>query len=165
MKTKQDVLNIFDYDASTGKFYWKTDRRNGAKAGTEAGFTTLHGYRSVRVYGKVYRIHRLIWLVETGMWPTGYIDHIDHNRSNNLISNLRDVTCSENNSNQKTPRSKSGFWGVEKRKGRYACQLRVGGRTRYLGKRFKTATQAAVYRELFLHSHPDYYGNLNFKEI
>jgi len=79
----------------------------------ELGWVNANGYRTLSILGKSYLIHRLIWCYCHGAMPTMDIDHIDHNRVNNHIENLREVTRLEqahNVSLNKT--SKTGIPGV-----------------------------------------------------
>ena len=74
----------------------------------------LHdGYITIEINNKPYKAHRLAWLYVNGEMPTNLIDHIDNNRSNNKISNLREATRQENSENYKTPKTnKSGVKNV-----------------------------------------------------
>ena len=85
----------------------------GSKAGDKAG-STSNGPRLVKVSGKMYLIHKVVWILHFGKIPDGYVvDHIDGNPSNNLITNLRVITQAENCRNQKLAKNnKSGVSGV-----------------------------------------------------
>lgn len=100
------------YDRATGNFFWLSDRANGkVKAGSLAGSKTLKGYRQIRIHGKWYKCHRLVWLIETGDWPGDQIDHINRDGLDNRIENLREVSNYQNCTNRRK-KSKSGFTGV-----------------------------------------------------
>lgn len=74
--------------------------------------TNDSGYIEIRIFKRLYRLHRLIWLYMTGEWPD-QVDHIDGYRSNNKWENLRSVTKTENNRNMKLrENSTSGVIGV-----------------------------------------------------
>lgn len=81
--------------------------------------------------------HRLIWLMVHGVWPTGQINHIDGNKLNNLLSNLRDVSQATNMQNQRRAHSDnaSGLLGVywHKRQCRFYSQIRVNKVLKHLG--------------------------------
>lgn len=87
------------YDEATGSITWTSDNGK-AKAGARAEFLSTNGYLMVRLTfeGKRYRFmaHRLAWFLKTGSWPTGVIDHINHEKANNAWTNLRDCTQSLN---------------------------------------------------------------------
>ena len=96
-----------------GKLYNKASRRR-ARKDEEAGFDNGNGYRRVSLNGTRYRVHRIIWELHNGEIPSGMqIDHIDQDRSNNNITNLRVVTNKENLKNQgKYKNNTSGVTGV-----------------------------------------------------
>lgn len=115
-----------------------------------AGTTDRKGYRKMMINGKEYYIHRLVWLYCHGIFPRFETDHIDGNRTNNRISNLRDVTKSENQKNRKLRSdNKSGCNGVyyDEKKGKYQASISLEGRSVLLGT-FKTLEEAAQAREL-----------------
>lgn len=90
--TAEMVGDALFYCPTTGGFrWWKTGRyAGGAK----------DGYVIIRVFGRNFPAHRLAWLLHTGEWPTGVVDHINRNRADNRASNLRDVTPTENARNR-----------------------------------------------------------------
>lgn len=148
----------FRYDRDTGAF---TRRISLGKeiAGSVAGSQLSSGYLTISVAGRPYLAHRLAWLHEKGMWPK-FIDHIDRDKTNNRISNLRECTIQENNWNLSTNSlNTSGTRGVhwDSKRRKWMATIRVDGRTKALG-RFEDirdadkAYRAAVsqYRSAFL---------------
>ena len=114
----KDILNqMFDY--KNGQLLWKNWNNQNKRIGNIAG-SCSHNYRYWRVSltfnGKNshYYLHRLIWIWHYGNIPTGYeVDHIDLNKSNNKIENLRLITHYENKKKQKFPvNNTSGMQGV-----------------------------------------------------
>lgn len=107
------------YDPLSGKLYWKARPDNPKKwndryAGLEA-FTANHGsgYKVGAVDSKNYLAHRIVWAIHYGEWPDGEIDHIDHDRANNKIENLRCVSRVENCHNMSAYKTNtSGATGV-----------------------------------------------------
>ena len=97
--TKEYLHDILDYDEINGIFKWKTS--NGSRdIGDVAGYVRKKdGYIDIKIQNVAYKAHRLAWLYVYGEQPKGVIDHIDRNKSNNRIKNLRDVTPSENAQN------------------------------------------------------------------
>jgi len=89
----------FSYNKFNGELRWKVGRTGTAWAGSLAGGFNMAGYIKVKFQKKTYLAHRIIWLLVYGAWPD-QIDHIDHNRLNNRLVNLRNVTTAENAKNQ-----------------------------------------------------------------
>jgi hypothetical protein len=108
----QDVLKYFLlYSPYTGSFIWRRNHKKG-KAWTVAGYINQHGYCCIAICKKLYRASRLAWLYTYGIMPT-IIDHIDQDKLNDRIDNLRVVTTSENGRNSgKRKNNKSGCNGV-----------------------------------------------------
>ena len=110
------LLNeILDYDPKTGEFVWKVRVNSKVPKGSIAGADHNKGYVHITIKGKKYLAHRLAWFSINKYWPT-YIDHINGNRKDNRIENLREVTCSENLHNQRKPRGANPYLGVSKLK-------------------------------------------------
>lgn len=89
MITQEYLHQILDYDPLTGKFVWKVARARNTPANTPAGTVGTRGWVRLKIKGKGYSGHRLAWLYVYGEWPAQELDHIDRNRSNNAIANLR----------------------------------------------------------------------------
>lgn len=107
-----NLVDVFLYNSITGKIYWKVNRGN-VKAGSEAGTLHPNGYVMVVFNKRSYPAHRLAWFLHTGEWPKGTIDHINHCKSDNSLSNLRDVPQSTNQKNKsKSSKNTSGVTGV-----------------------------------------------------
>lgn len=103
---------LFIYDPDSGEIRRRVGRQ-GVKAGDLAGSIDNQGYRTILVDYKRVKAHRLAWFMTYGRWPKGEIDHIDGDPVNNRISNIRDVSASENNRNRsRCTRNKSGIVGV-----------------------------------------------------
>jgi len=83
-----------------GKLYWKASKGN-RKAGSEAGTNHGDGYKTVRLDGKAYFVHKIVKAITTGRSTTKEIDHKNRNRSDNRPSNLRAVSRSKNNKNRR----------------------------------------------------------------
>lgn len=127
------------YNPDTGEFWWITPKQR-RRMDRPAGSTQSGGYRHIRltIDGKNldFFSHRLAWLYVYGVWPKSHLDHIDRNRSNNRISNLREVNASENNYNvSKQKNCSSKFIGVSwsTRDKRWKSTIRHGGKRHSLG--------------------------------
>lgn len=101
---------VFEY--RDGGLYWKQPGKR-RTVGKRSGSVGFPGYRRISWKGKLCLEHRLIWEYFHGVPPTNHIDHIDGNKSNNSISNLREATKIENGANRgKQKNNKSGYKGV-----------------------------------------------------
>lgn len=111
--TQQQLKALLDYDPDTGVFRHKLVRQR-TVAGAIAGHLNVLGYIRITIYGRRWMAQRLAWLYVNGMWPEEYVDHINGNRSDNRIANLRSCSKSDNSANQPKLRSNntSGFPGV-----------------------------------------------------
>ena len=121
------VRALLHYDPETGVFTRKVRTSNRINIGDVAGGKDAKGYICIRVDGKTYKAHRLAWLYMHGAWPTGEIDHINGVRDDNRITNLRNVTKSQNQQNQRSVR------GYSRDGKRWKSQIRVGGEFFHLG--------------------------------
>lgn len=132
--TQADVLGLFLYDASTGVF---TNRkgRGPARKDAIAGTVNSRGYVIIRINKINYCAHRLAWLYVHGEWPDKYIDHVNGNKADNRINNLRVVSQSENLQNVSRPHAdnKSGCLGAIKNKNRWTARISINGVNHNLG--------------------------------
>lgn len=145
MVTQEDVKNVLDYNQETGVFTWKNRNNNSHLSGKVAGSKVKKGYLIIGINKTRYYAHRLAWLYVNGVMPINQIDHIDGNKTNNSISNLRDIESQKNSMNQRKPSkgNTTGFLGVtlEKKTGKYQAQIMLDGRHIYIG-RFNDAIDA-----------------------
>lgn len=108
--TKDFLVERLDYDQETGLFLWKKEsrcwagRRVHINPGQRAGTQRPNGYRLININGIPMLEHRLAWLYVYGAWPEGDIDHINGDRSDNRIANLRAVTRQVNLQNIRRPK-------------------------------------------------------------
>jgi len=157
MKHKEKILpNIEDlekylqYTPSTGKFKWlNVGRRWKCRMGEEAGYVNKRGYRIIGFKGKIYRAHRLAWYMSKKVIPSDHeVDHINGNKDDNRLGNLRVVTKQENAMNRKLPKtSTSGILGVywHKKQEKWHAGVKIKGKQRYLGS-FSTKEEAGEAR-------------------
>lgn len=140
----KEISNLLSYDRETGDFTWITHTQK-RKIGEVAGNTNCRGYTSIWINGKQYAAHRLAWAVCNDAWPNGDIDHINENKSDNRIANLRQANRSQNMFNRgKNKNNTSGFKGVAfcKDTGRWRAQMSIYGKSVNIG-RFDTKEDAA----------------------
>lgn len=135
------VRALFDYDTINGGLIWKKD-------GKVAGSIEHHGYIRIGVNGKTYRAHHLVWLWHNGVFPDTIVDHINQNKSDNRIENLRLSDPTLNNLNRSTgSNNTSGYKGVTyvKRINKYQATITVKGKHYRLGQ-YKTFEEAKYAR-------------------
>lgn len=156
--SKYDIVSpsmlrqLLDYDPGTGLFLWRP--RAGQKswntryAGTRAfAYRDKHGYQTGMLLGLRFFAHRIAWAHVHLAWPSDEIDHINHDRSDNRIANLRPVDRTENRRNiSRNQNNKSGVCGVHwaPHVQKWVAQISVGGAKMYLGcyADLQDATQA-----------------------
>ena len=137
------------YDKENGILIWKKKvGRN--KIGKQVG-SKCKGYLQVKIKGKSYFLHSLIFLIEYGFIPKE-INHIDKNRSNNIISNLECVTRLQNMQNKsKYKINTTGYTGVQYRKKQndYIARIKVYKQEIFLGvfNTFEEAKNARIMAE------------------
>lgn len=97
-----------------GELFWKVTLSSRAIAGGRVGSLNGDGYLCFNYKRKSHKVHRVIWEMHNGPIPKGMqVDHIDHNRVNNLLSNFRLVDSKTNSRNQKKRvTNSSGVTGV-----------------------------------------------------
>lgn len=154
------LAELVRYEPSTGKIYWAPrppgrpgSAWNARNAGRECGIVNNQSYRTVlfRFRGRLLcvSIHRLVWFFENGSLPRGEIDHIDGVRTNNHISNLRDVSPGVNQRNaRRRSDNVSGVTGVSwaAHVNKWQANTNVAGKRHYLGlyDSFEDACQARL---------------------
>jgi hypothetical protein len=95
--TTEEIKHLFDY--KDGVLYWKISPARNTSAGARAGTSKGRRYESISIKGKTYTTHRLIWLWHD-MPCAVLLDHINNNRFDNRIENLRAATASQNQHNR-----------------------------------------------------------------
>lgn len=106
--TKQELLTKLNYNPDLGMFTWKQTPRRGF-IGKYAGHFDKRGYVTIRLNRKLYLVHHLVWLAETGELPRKEIDHINQNPSDNRFCNLRECSHTENMRNTKRHKERIGY--------------------------------------------------------
>jgi hypothetical protein len=145
--TQARVKELFDYRAD-GELIRKVNKSGGATAGDVAGSINKVGYKVTRVDWALYLNHRLVWLWHFGYFPEHDLDHIDRNRLNNRVENLREVnqTCNMRNAKLFNNNS-SGITGVYwyKPGNKWSAKISVAYKNVHLGY-FQTKLEAAQAR-------------------
>jgi hypothetical protein len=132
--TQDKLKNLLHYDEGTGIFTRIVTTNSRSLAGEEIKTSKSH-YSEYQFNGKRARLHRLAWFYVYGEWPKNHIDHIDGDKSNNSIRNLRDVTVDINIQNVKGAyrSNKSGFLGVTLHQGRWRAVITIKGKNIHIG--------------------------------
>lgn len=145
MITGDIVRSLLDYDPVSGVLVWKsregsdrgTHSWNAKHAGKRAGGSRgVYGYRGVKILGKVYMEHRVIWLFVNDEWPKIDIDHINGDSEDNRLENLRVATRTQNIQNQKCRMDNlAGLKGIQWRSDmkKYHVRITVNGIRRTVG--------------------------------
>lgn len=139
--TQERLKELLLYDPNTGCFVWLKKTSNRVFAGQIAGAKDAYGYTLIGVDGSRYFAHRLAWFYVHGYFPPQYIDHVNGDRCDNRIGNLRLCTPAENQQNKKPKRGRSLPMGVMEKDGRFRAEITILGKKRNLG-RFNTAEEA-----------------------
>lgn len=131
------ISQLLTYDKLSGNLYWKIDQSNFVKSGMMAGsISGNNGYVRIKLDKVMYAAHRLVWKIHFGYDPVHHLDHINGNKIDNRIENLREATNSQNIAAGKVGRiSKSGKVGVYfvKKSGKYIAGFRKNRKYNYLG--------------------------------
>lgn len=134
--TQKDLTELIHYDPISGLFSWSKVRRGvvvGKSLGTDNGF----GYLRITVLGRSYYAHRLAWMYVHGAFPDCQIDHINGNRGDNRLGNLRAATSAENvqNKTKAQSNSASGVLGVSwhKHGKKWQSHIAKDGKRLFLG--------------------------------
>lgn len=143
------VRGVLGYDSDTGEFV----RKNGPYAyrGKIAGFVHRTGYRILKIKSRQHLAHRVAWLLHYGEWPSigFYVDHINRDKLDNRIANLRLATHAQNRANSKvqTASGYKGVYPVPRMQNKWQAQININGKTTNIGF-FDTVEEAArAYRE------------------
>jgi len=146
------LKQLLEYNSQTGEFFWKIRRSNCAKHGWFSGTKRPDGYLAISIDKKIYLAHKLAWLWVYGELPP-ILDHIDEDKGNNKINNLRLSSKSLNGLNQAKPHKDSTqiFRGISQTdSGKWMAKYCVDNKQIYLGS-FETQEEASqVY-----HSHKE----------
>ncbi|WP_442907403.1 HNH endonuclease signature motif containing protein [Kaistia sp. MMO-174] len=171
--TVEVLKELLSYSAESGEFVWRhrdarwfSARRDQAAwnahfAGKRAGSVNSQGYLEIGIFNKRHRAHLLAWLYENGEWPPSRVDHLNGERSDNRIANLRLAGRVDNARNQGLPsHNTSGVIGVHwmPRVGRWQARIMHEGRRMHLGyfAELQDAAQARALAEEEFGYHPNH---------
>lgn len=169
------------YYPETGELYWRPrDKKHFKSLGGFRMFQSKHagqrvssspsrygGGLSINIKKVRMKQHRVCWAIATGKWPPDMIDHINHDKCDNRIVNLRLATAIENSRNRRSQKnSTSRYVGVnwDKAHKRWKAQISNQGVKVWLGY-FKSEEEAAKVRDAAAKEAYGEFANLNFKEV
>jgi hypothetical protein len=156
MITQSELKELLHYDPDTGIFTWINPSK-GRKGNPQK--IRKDGYCYICIKYKKYLAHRLAWLYVYGKFPEVFIDHINMDKSNNRIENLRLVTYSGNSINKKLQKNNtSGYKGVtyNKKSKRYMAKIKIQQKEIYLGLFESIENAALAYKKAALKYHKDF---------
>lgn len=129
-----ELKRLVIYDSKTGVFTRRIDRSDGYKTGEVLNSPDKNGYLRTTINDKTYKLHRLAWLYVYGVFPSGVIDHINGNVTDNRIENLRDTSHRQNTMNKKSHREGrlvGAQWSQVMQK--WGSSIRLNGKGYHLG--------------------------------
>lgn len=143
MITQDRLKELFDYN--NGKLIRKIGVKGSSK-GTIIGTVKPIGYRVATVDNNQYRVHKLIWLYHHGYLPNE-LDHINRERDDNRIENLRECTHQQNLGNSKARTGRYKGVSLCKQTQKWKAQISINGTTQNLGRYHTPGEAALVYNE------------------
>jgi hypothetical protein len=134
--TQEKLHELFSYNQETGAFSWRVKKSRNVKVGVPINSNNGKGYKTVKIDGKTYLVHRLVWMYVYGKFPENDIDHKNRIRSDNRLVNLREASRSDNCQNISIPsHNKSGHIGVSwiKNHKSWTVYIKVERKNKWLG--------------------------------
>lgn len=162
MLNQERLKKVLFYDPVTGHFTFSIRRGTKRKVGEISGYVNPLGYRVIRIDNENHHAHRLVWLYQYGNFPIELIDHINGDRDDNRLVNLRPATYKQNGENQKLHTANtSGYRGVSwdnHNRQWVACVIHMRKRFRKRFKNLEDAIKAVkeMRNELFTHHKTEY---------
>lgn len=124
-----------------GKLYWKRKSCNKVVVGKVAGSKCAGEYLAVKLFKQRYMVHHVVWWLHGGVIPDGMLlDHINRNKLDNRIENLRLVDTSENSANSSRYGNRNCYWN--ERVQAYQVRVQFRGEYYHAGKYFKSLSAA-----------------------
>ena len=148
------LKEILNYNSESGVFSWKKRLSNRVNVNDRAG-VCYDGYLLVGINNNQYPAHRLAWFYVYGEWPENQIDHINHNRADNRIINLRLASYKINSMNRPIQSNNtSGYVGVgfDKRYKKWSASIKINGKRKGLGYYFNVI-DAVIARKMAEYKH------------
>ena len=156
--SQEYLQECFAYNDDLGGLYWRvrpprhfkttaaSASSNARFAGRKAGVACPKGYVRIKLDGKTFGEHRLVWKHQKGTEPPAEIDHDDRQRANNRVGNLLDTTRSANCINRDAGKNNtSGFKGVDWNNGKWRARICINRKSISLGRFDRLEDAAAAY--------------------
>jgi hypothetical protein len=149
MLTQEILKEYLHYNPDTGIFTWvKSPHKNTHMLGKTAGTLGKKGYVSIGILRNIYKAHKLVWLYMYGYFPQDQIDHINHIRYDNRLSNLREANNTLNQKNtSKRKDNITGVTGVHWQDNRWRVQIGIKGKNKHLGMFLNLEEAIAVRKQ------------------
>jgi hypothetical protein len=152
--TPDRLREVVYYDPDSGSFTWHFTH-GPARAGAAAALPNKGDrYKRICIDGRRYKAHRLAWMYVYGVWPAGFIDHINGDGLDNRIANLRDVNPKENIHNERRARANNkssdliGAWRTSNNPNIWTTKVVLRGKPHYVGNFASAEAAHAAYVEL-----------------
>jgi hypothetical protein len=147
----EELKTKLEYNSNTGNFHWLKSNFWKIKPGDIAGTVSNKGYHYIRFGDTSIFSHRLAWLFSYGCFPDGVLDHINNNRLDNRLVNLRQATTSQNNMNK--PVQANNLLQVKgvyfnKKRSKFCATAKLNGKHKHLGY-FSNLEKASEAYQIF----------------
>ncbi len=158
MLTQSRLKELLHYNPETGLFTW-IKRTGSARAGRVAGIVNHYGYIHIKVDRKSYYAQRIVWLYVHGEFPDKDIDHINRDKKDNRLENLRLATRGENIMNRGIQKNnKSGYRGVHQCKvsKKWIAATRIDNKQTAIGRFDNKEDAFEAYKKVVTKKHPEF---------
>lgn len=149
------IRDYVGYNPVDGTFI-RFNSSGGARAGDRADHPIARGYRRVHFRNKSYLAHRLAWFLHFNEWPPCLVDHINGDKGDNRICNLRLADFAQNTANRRYAGRIMKGVTLHKQTGKYQSQIKSYGRSYYLGLFDTPALAHAAYAEAAARLHGEF---------
>lgn len=160
MLTQQELKSKLSFNPETGIFTWLIANNSRVKVGMIAGTFSSTGYVYITIDRKNYKSHRLAWLYMNGECPKDMIDHVDGDKLNNKIVNLRKCNQSQNMQNQKLSKfNTSGYKGVSwhNATSKWRSRAKLKSKQYHLGLFERAEDAFKAYQKFAKQNHGEFY--------
>jgi hypothetical protein len=139
---------LYSYDADNGGFIWIRRNKPGQRLpGSKVGGPDGRGYQMCMLLGHKFKVHQLVWLWHHGELSAMQLDHINGQRSDNRIENLRECDYSLNQHNRQSLKQETAGYRVCRKTGKFRAKIVVRGTTIELGGFERKEDARAAYVE------------------